>query len=188
MSALPHPQLQPRPAAFGGAVLRSLVLRSLVLRHWVPTHWLLALLVLAPLVVSGCAPYALHGRVVEGSPAGVEVVSADDPRLVSRPPLPEVRLELSENPERLNRRAAGSAVSGSDGWFTLRPDVAGAGVLRVDAGLEARREGFAPAVGFFSLPGRGRRVLVTLPPGRDRAPSPANFLDETLRQARPYLD
>ena len=85
--------------------------------------------------------------MVEGTAAAVEVVSADDPRLVSRPPLPEVRLALSEDPERLNRREAGGAVSGPDGWFELRPDVAGAGVLRIDAGLEARRKGFAPAAG-----------------------------------------
>ncbi len=146
--------------------------------------WLLCLLVLLP----ACAPYALRGRVVEGTPAGVEVVSSDDPRLVSRPPLPEVRLELTEDPERLNRRAAGSAVSGVDGRFELRPNISGAGLLKIDAGLEARRDGYAPAAGLFGLPGRGKRVLVTMPPGRDHAPNPADFLDETLRQARPYLD
>ncbi|BAM05265.1 hypothetical protein [Phycisphaera mikurensis] len=145
-------------------------------------------LLIAQLLAAGCSPYALRGRVVEGAPAGVEVVRADDPRLVSRPPLPEVRLALAENPQRLNRRDAGNAVSGPDGWFELRPDVAGAGVLRIDAGLEARRQGFAPAVGFFPLPGRGKRVLVTMPVGRDRSASPTDFLDETLRQARPYLD
>ena len=137
---------------------------------------------------TACSPYALRGRVVEGTPAAVEVVAADDPRLASRPPLPEVRLALFENPERLNRRPAGAAVSGPDGWFELRPDAAGAGVLRIDAGLEARRQGFAPASGAFKLPGRGRRILVTMPVGRDRAPNPGDFLDETLRQARPYLD
>ena len=140
------------------------------------------------LVGSACSPYTLRGRVVEGAPASVEVVDPDDPRLSSRPPLPEARLTLTEDPDRLNRRAAGSAVSGPDGRFELRPDAAGAGVLRIRAGLEARRKGHAPASGEFVLPGRGKRVLVTLPVGRDRAPRPGDFLQETLRQARPYLD
>ena len=152
------------------------------------TRWALVLSVLAASATAGCSPYALRGRVVEGAPASVEVVAADDPRLSTRPPLPEVRLALFEDPQRLNRRAAGGAVSGPDGSFELRPDVGGAGVLRIDAGLEARRPGFAPAEGSFVLPGRGKRVLVTMPVGRDRAPTPGDFLDETLRQARPYLD
>ena len=140
------------------------------------------------LAASACAPYAVRGKVVEGAPAAVEVVDADDPRLTSRPPLPEVRLLLTENPDRLNRRDAGSAVSEPDGRFELRPNAAGAGVLRIRAGLEARRKGFAPASGEFFLPGRGKRVLVTLPVGLDRDTRPGDFLEETLRQARPYLD
>jgi len=117
---------------------------------------------------TGCAPYTLRGKVVEGEVSFIAVVDADDPRL-DGPGLSGAMLTLQTDPQRLNRKTVGSAVSDADGGFSIPVNEVGAGVLIYDMGLEARKKGYSPAEQFFRLPPAGKRVLVLLAPGGSAA-------------------
>ena len=82
----------------------------------------------------------------------------------------------------------GQHVTDGQGWFSIPVDAFGAGVLEDQAQIVARREGHRGAMATVDLPRRGQRVLITLPLGRDTLVAPERFLNQVMREARPYLD
>lgn len=141
-------------------------------------------------LLAGCGGLAINGRVIRGPIADVQVVDADDPRLQMPNPTgggAVVRAVLEPNTPS-ETRPLGKATSDGQGWFKIPVDAVGAGLLEYEVQLIARREGNQGAMATIPLPGRGQRVLVTLPLGRDTLVAPESFLDRTLRDAEPYLD
>jgi hypothetical protein len=138
----------------------------------------------------GCGSYAIQGRVVRGSVASIEVVSKDDPRLNDDNPtgggaVVEGIFE-PETPTEMQRLRP--VVTNGQGFFALPVDAAGAGFLEYEATLIARREGHQGVMQTIDLPQSSRRVLITLPLGQDTLRVPERYLDEALRDARPYLE
>lgn len=122
--------------------------------------------VLTVAALGGCSPYALKGRVVTGDFSYIAVVDANDPRLDGTG-IPSAHVELWTDPEHIRRKRVGSTVSDGDGWFSIKVDEFGAGVLEYDVGLFAQREGFARAQQAFRLPSQRQRILVVLRRGAD---------------------
>ncbi|HBS28540.1 MAG TPA: hypothetical protein DEB06_03595 [Phycisphaerales bacterium] len=125
-----------------------------------------ALMALAGAAAGACSPYTVRGRVVHGDSSYLMLVDRDDPRLLE-PGIPGAQMKLTLDPGKLSRKTASQQVSGADGDLALPVEEIGAGLLEFDAALIVRKRGFAPAEGFFKLPGSGQRVLVVLGPGRD---------------------
>lgn len=141
------------------------------------------------LMAGGCSTYAVRGKVIEGAAPAVVVVDQDDPRL-ERPGVTGAIVLLTLEPDRLNAREVGADVSDVEGDYTIPVDEFGAGTLLYDTRVTARLQGYKPTVGDFSLPSRGKRVLVILAPGADEGRPAAreeeDLLDETLRLSEPY--
>ena len=145
------------------------------------------LLGVALLWLGGCGSYRLQGIVIEGSQPSIEIVDADDPRL-ERFGLPEAELEVVLDPQRLQPETIARGRSDADGRFSLPIDTSGAGFLILDVEVRAAREDFRSAKQRFDLPGKSRRLVVTLSPGKDRpTPDGGDILQDTLRDASPYL-
>jgi hypothetical protein len=129
----------------------------------------LTLITLLPLLTLTACSYALQGRAVRGDYSAIEVVDSSDPRLTdAKSALSGVTLNLQSDPNKLNRKNLGRAVSGRTGEFRIPIDEFGAGVLDYDIGAYARKKGYEPAEGFFQLPGGGKRLLITMAPGEDK--------------------
>jgi len=117
-------------------------------------------------VLSGCSPYTLKGRVIAGEASYVAVVDPSDPLLREGAGLAGAQITLTTDPDRISRKEVGSAVSGPDGAFETPFSEVGGGFLQYDAGVRVSRSGYESAESFFPLPGRGKRLLVVLAPGR----------------------
>ena len=145
-----------------------------------------AVLLLATL--SGCTPYAVHGMVVTGAAPAVEWVAPEDPRL-NGPGLASARVMAWLDPDRLSPEKVGEVTSDGAGHFALPINASGAGLLMMEVEVRGQRppdHGSATAV--LQLPRRDRRLLITLKPGPDTDPPRAgNLLDQTLRDAEPFL-
>jgi hypothetical protein len=140
------------------------------------------------LLLASCSSNVLRGRVIEGHRASVEVVSPDDARLTRQEPgLADAAVVVTLDPEQLNQRQIGRGVSDGTGNFAIPVDVAGAGVLLHDVRVSAQRNKFLDASGDFVLPGKNRRVLITLPAGQERRVDERPLLERTLEEAQPYL-
>lgn len=137
----------------------------------------------AAALLGACSPYALRGKVIEGDVSFVAIVDASDPRL-SGPGVPNVALDLTSNPERLNRKMLASGVSGPTGEIDLRVEEIGAGVMTYDVALAARRDGYAMTEGIFRLPPDSKRALVMLKRGAGRTPSNESLIEEFRRYNR----
>ena len=74
------------------------------------------------------------------------------------------------------------------GYFSIPVSAMGSGFLEYEAMLIARREGHQGTMRTIDLPRSSQRVLITLPLGRDSLRVPEGFLDQTLRDAKPYLE
>ena len=139
------------------------------------------------LCLGGCGTYHLQGIVIEGAEPGVEIVGRDDPRL-ERFGLPGAELEVVLDPQRLQPTRIGEGRSDADGRFSLPLDADGAGFLILDVEVRAQRPEFRSVRQRFDLPGKSKRLVVTLSPGKDRpTPDGGNILEDTLRDAAPYL-
>lgn len=133
------------------------------------------------LAVTGCESYALRGRVVEGESSRVTVVEASDPRLSGKP-VEGARVLAMLDPGSLGRETLPPASSDETGAFEIPVEAVGAGLLKYRVGVSARVSGRRPAEGVFKLPGRGKRLLVQLAPGSDRATGlEADVVEESLR-------
>jgi hypothetical protein len=141
-------------------------------------------------LLAGCAPYQLQGIVLPG-PAGsmgqIEVVGSKDPRL-EQEGLASAQISVTLDPTRLNRKALGRGSTGPTGQFAIPIDEGGAGFLEHEVELIVTRPGYQTASEIFILPAASRRVVVTLPPGKDqRRLDRSDLLDETLDEAQRYL-
>lgn len=147
-------------------------------------------LLIATLLLAGCGGgYRLKGKVVEGPVAMVEVVDADDPRYVEqdRSAGGAVVWAVFEPNNGIDRERLGRFVTDGEGRFEVPIDAVGAGLLMYEVELLARRTGHQGAMGVVPLPGRGGAVLITLPRGVDTLRPEEDYLDQTLRDAEPYL-
>ncbi|XAL98765.1 hypothetical protein OT109_14395 [Phycisphaeraceae bacterium D3-23] len=151
----------------------------------------LFLLVLSCVLLTGCAgPYVLQGKVVEGPVAEVIVLDADDPRF-AREDYTGAGASVSaiyEPGRGIGSEKLGRFVADQDGMFSVPIDHVGMGMLDYEVELVARRQGHQSAIATIRIPGRGKRVLITLPVGVDTLRRPEDIVDETLRDARPYLE
>lgn len=152
-------------------------------------HRALALLLVA-LMLTGCSSYAIQGRVVRGSVPSIQLVDSDDPRLKENNPTGggAVVQGILEPDTPSERQSLGRVVTDGQGWFKMPVDALGSGFLEYEASLIVQREGHQGVMKTIDLPRRGQRVLVTLPLGRDTLRVPEGFLDQTLREATPYLE
>ncbi|MEM8738529.1 MAG: hypothetical protein AAGG38_08645, partial [Planctomycetota bacterium] len=111
----------------------------------------------------------------------------DDPRLEAFG-LPGAEVEVVLDPRRLRPETVGRGQTDRDGRFAVAVDEAGAGLLILDVEVRATRRDFVSVAERLELPGGGKRLVVTMPRGADGAkPGGGNLLDETLRDAEPYL-
>ncbi len=146
---------------------------------------LLGFTVLASLTLLTACSYSLQGRVVRGDYSAVEVVDSSDPRLSDpKTALSGVAVSVQADPNKINRKTLGRAVSARGGEFSLPVDEFGAGVLDYDVGVFARKKGYEPAEGFYKLPGGSRRILITMTPGQDTGTSeqPGSLREEFGRE------
>lgn len=171
----------PKPALLSQAISRDRIV-------CIP---LLLLSAITLLLLPGCGgSYAIRGKVIQGPMPMIAVVSSSDPRLSEDDPsgAGAVIEGIFEPENRIDRRSLGRVVAGPDGAFALPVDALGAGFLQYEAALIVRREGFQGAMETIALPNRRQRVLIVLPRGRDTLRVPENYLDQTLRDAAPYLE
>lgn len=151
----------------------------------------LLLLVGSCLLLPGCGGgYQLRGKVIQGPVAEVLVVAADDPRYLEADTSAggAVVWGVFEPNNKIDRDRLERVVTDHEGAFVLPLDAAGAGFLLYEIELTARREGHQGARAVIPVPGRGRRVLITLPRGIDTLGDDGDLLRDTLRDAQPYLD
>ncbi len=120
---------------------------------------------------AGCGSYTLKGRVVAGEVSYIAVVDGDDPMLTGGVGVAGARVTLETDPERLNRKVVGTAVSAADGSIEVPFDEIGGGFLEYDAGVRVSRAGYQSAELYFELPKGSKRLLIVLAPGRDVAGS-----------------
>lgn len=154
---------------------------------WRPLAGVLTLLLVLT-GLSGCAPYAVHGAVVSGTAPSVQWVVPDDPRL-AEPGLASARVTAWLDPDRLSPEKIGEVTTDGAGRFALPIDAAGAGVLLMKIEVRGERPpDHGSATAELDLPQRGRHLLITVVPGPDADPrSSGNLLDQTLRDAEPFL-
>jgi hypothetical protein len=119
------------------------------------------------LLATGCTSYSLQGKVIAGDISYIAVVDASDERF-NGPGLVGASLSLETDPGKLKREHVGDAVSSSDGWFSIRVNRPGAGLLIYDVGIRVQRNGYEGVQQIFRLPSSGKRVLVILRPGVDQ--------------------
>lgn len=139
------------------------------------------LLLLALSAAAGCQSYTVRGRVIEGEISYVSIVSADEARLGEQGVgVPNVRVRLETDPERLRREIVGETVTDEEGYFSIPFARPGAGVLMYDIGVTAWKDGFTPATLTTRLPPSDRRMLIMLTPGPDDFRDP--YKEDPMRQ------
>lgn len=138
----------------------------------------------------GCGSYAIQGRVVAGSIASIQLVNKDDARMQENNPSGggAVVQGIFEPNTPSDTKSLGQIVTDGQGFFALPVDAVGSGFLEYEAILIAQREGHQGAMNTIELPRSGQRVLITLPRGRNTLRVPERFLDEAMREAKPYLE
>lgn len=112
---------------------------------------------------ASCSTYQLKGKVVEGEISYIAVVEADDPRLTG-PGIHATRIELWNDPTRLNRELIGEVMSDQSGSFSIPVEEIGAGFLMYDVGVKTDRPEYVPAELNFRLPPKEQRILIMLEP------------------------
>ncbi|MBX3351485.1 MAG: hypothetical protein KF684_01010 [Phycisphaeraceae bacterium] len=137
--------------------------------------------VLALSTLAACSSYTLSGRVVPGDVGYATFLDANDPQFSGASGIGGVTVRVWTDPQKLNRKMVASGVSNPDGTFSLEIDEFGAGFLDYDISVEATRPGYAPVEDYFKLPGKGRRVLIMMTPGRDTRPVRSSPMDDYNR-------
>ncbi len=139
------------------------------------------------LLMTACSGYQLRGKVVEGSYSAVTLVDADDPRL-AQPGLSGATVTSILDPREMGQKRLPTATTTGGGEFTVPVGEPGAGLLQYTVQVVGRKGGYQSAEETFALPGRGKRVLITLQQGRDTyTPQPGEVLEETIRMGQPYM-
>jgi len=160
-------------------------------RPLIPHLSMLLLIVLS--AAAGCQSYTVQGRVIEGEISYVSIVSADEARLGEQGVgVPNVRVRLETDPERLRREIVGETVTDEEGYFSIPFARPGAGVLMYDIGVTAGDAHHAPAaVGPADADhahARARRLPRSLQGGSDAPDGPDALIrwGETRSSRRPY--
>ena len=155
-----------------------------------PTIYRVFVLLLITFLLVGCSKYAIQGRVVRGSYANIELVDKNDRRFSEANPTGggAVVQGVLEPETPSERKSLGQVVTNGQGYFSMPVDAVGSGFLEYEAMLIARREGHQGTLRTIDLPRGSQRVLITLPLGQDTLKVPERFLDEALRDAKPYFD
>lgn len=146
---------------------------------------------LCGLLLTGCMQgYELRGRVVEGAAPGVRVVGQGDSGLTAgrSDGVAGARVSGVLDPDSLRPTTLSTVATDEQGWFSLPIDALGAGSLIYEVRLLVRRDGNRFVEQTIRVPGRHRRVLVTLMPGEDTYRARPGILEETLKLSEPYLD
>ena len=92
------------------------------------------------------------------------------------------------DPERVSPELIGEGHTDAAGEFALTIDEPGAGFLMLDIELQTKRQDYTSVSERMQLPGSNERVIVTLTRGEDpKRLEAGNVLEETLRDAEPYL-
>lgn len=142
------------------------------------------LLAAALLLVTGCQPYTLRGKVIAGDESAVRIIDADDPALTAiGPPIDEASVEITLDPRSLGRETLARTQTDPDGTFEAPLDRLGMGVLEYEIGVVARKQGRNPAQEFLDPPSPDKRLLITLAPGQDTLSEP----DDPFEGTEPYL-
>jgi hypothetical protein len=129
-------------------------------------------------LLGACSSHKVRGVVVVGDTSYVTLVPKDDPRLEEGVPVVGATVSGVVDPSELNSTRTGAVLTDVVGAFALSIENFGAGLLEYELGVTARRAGYAPARGFFPLPGNDRRLLITLAPGVDREAPEASAFDD----------
>jgi len=150
--------------------------------------WCVLLLAIMVVTLTGCGPYKLKGRVVQGDASRIAKAGRDDSRW-NQPPVGEVRVLVTLDPRRLDHEQVGEGRSEADGSFAIPIDAFGAGVLEHQVQIAAMKDKYTTAARVLSLPGENERLLIVLTPGRSEKPAKkGSVLDETIEMSEPYLD
>ncbi|MEM6394099.1 MAG: hypothetical protein AAF797_15135 [Planctomycetota bacterium] len=147
-------------------------------------------LVVTVVFLGGCGGYVLKGRVVEGPGPAVMVVGTGEERYRMRDGSgsgAEVLVTIDPDSIRPNRMRP--VVANGSGYFEIPIRESGAGFLEYELRLIVKRPGYLSADETLALPKSGRRLLVSLPRGRDRVEPKreVDVLREALEEGGPYL-
>ncbi len=160
---------------------------SLALLRQTSRRWAGVGVLVGGLCLAGCSPYQLQGIVIQGTVPGIEIVDQDDARL-DYFGVPEAAISVVLDPQRLQPEPIARGQSNKHGQFALPIEQQGAGFLILDVEVRVSKPAFRSVRQRFDLPARGQRLIVTLPRGEDRpSPDGGNILQDTLREAEPYL-
>ena len=134
----------------------------------------------AAIMLHGCGPYHLQGRVVQGPTLAVLLVNKDDKRL-EQPGIDSAKIELTLDPSSMRPKRLADAITDYNGDFDVLIEEFGAGALEYEIGLLVQRLGYQSLYQTIGLPGRDRRLIIVMPTGRDQLRRRENVLDETMR-------
>ncbi len=138
----------------------------------------LCMLVIAAVQIGGCSGHHVRGVVLVGENSYVQIVDKNDPRLSQGEPVMGATVTSIVDPQSLDSTRLAGVTTDVSGAFSIPVENFGAGWLEYEMGVTVRRSKFAPAEGFFPLPGSGKRVLVVLAPGRDAVGDRRSAFDE----------
>ena len=148
---------------------------------------LLALMFCMLLPLAGCASYELQGVVVVGKNASLVVVDEDDSRLKQQG-VEGADVQVIIDPQSLNRTILPEAQTDSAGRFAIPVKETGAGFLEYQAMVAAHAPGYRLVTETIPLPAANKRLLITLPTGRDTYRPQDDILNETLRMGGQKFD
>lgn len=139
-----------------------------------------ALLLLTALLQTGCETYRLQGRIVPGQQATIEVLDKDDPRLQSAG-LELAQIEVVLDPQTLNRQRLANQPTDAQGGFSIPVKEFGAGALEYQVLIIGRAPGYRSVWETIQLPSANKRLLITMPPGKDAIRPPEDLIGNTLK-------
>ena len=140
-------------------------------------------LILATFTLAGCSPYVLRGKVIEGTDAGVYVVTQTHPRIEAIG-LPDTSIQLTLDPRSLGRKNLGSFNTDPLGRFNITIDQPGAGLLEDEYQLVIRRPGYTHVEQIITLPSSDQFLLIVMQRGIDTYQAP----QDPLQDVQEYLN
>jgi hypothetical protein len=117
----------------------------------------------------------------------VAVVSDDDPRL-NQQGVEGADVQVVIDPESLNRKILPEVQTDSTGRFAIPVGEPGAGFLEYQALVAAHAPGYRLATETIPLPPADKRLLITLPTGKDTYRPQDDILGETLKMGGQKFD
>lgn len=141
---------------------------------------------LSLLMCGGC-DYQLRGRVLDTGFDSAQLVPVGDERLEQGSPVTGARIVLIRDPGSLKMSEVATAVSSSNGHFTIRPGEFGSGWMDEQWSIRISRQGYGGVEELITLPFDPKKseLLVTLargaPRSQPRAPQGDDLSDESKR-------